>query len=119
MALLKAGKNVSEDFYSGMNFFNTPDNLVVDKLISGAESIINSAVRYNFSDNYAILNPDVKLILNELASDIVGIHMVKYDMSTYTSRVEAEDIINVLRDSKLLGLSVLRSMKVKDFINAA
>ena len=40
-------------------------------------------------------------------------------MSAFTSRVEAEDMINVLRDAALRGLSLLRDKKQKVFINKA
>jgi hypothetical protein len=40
-------------------------------------------------------------------------------MSGYTSRVEAEDMINVLRDASLRGLSILKDKKSQDFINGS
>jgi len=84
-----------------------------------AESTINSICRFNFSDAYGALNEDVKGILSDIASSFVAIEAVCYDMAGYTSRIEAEDMINVLRDSLLRGLSILRDTKVQDFINAA
>lgn len=118
--IFKAGKGVDENFYSG-SFVQTGEKggAIVENLISGAESLINSAIRYNFSDNYTTLNQDTKLILQEVASNIVGIYMVQYNFASYTSRVEGEDIINVLRDATLRGLSILRDKKVQDFINAS
>ena len=90
-----------------------------DDYISQAESNINSMCRYNFSDNYATLNVDVKGILKQIASDLAAIYVISYDMSGFSSRVEAEDMINVLRDSALRGMSILRDKKVQDFINGA
>jgi hypothetical protein len=37
-------------------------------------------------------------------------------MSGYTSRIEAEDLINVLRDAALRGLALLKDKKITDFI---
>lgn len=80
------------------------------------ESYINSVCRFNFSDVYATLNDDTKGILNQVASDLAAIYVVTYDLSGYDSRVEAEDVINVLRDAALRGLQVLRDKKVSDFV---
>lgn len=90
-----------------------------NSFISQAESLINVACRYNFSDNYAALNVDVKGILKEVASDLAAIYVINYDYSGYSSRGEAEDMINVLRDAALRGISILRDKKPQDFINAA
>ena len=87
--------------------------------VAQAESLINVACRYNFSDNYSTLNTDVKKILQEVASDLAAIYVISYDMSGYTSRIEAEDMINVLRDAALRGISILRDKKQQDFINGA
>jgi len=84
-----------------------------------AESLINTICRYNFSDNYAALNVDVKGILKEIASNLAAIYVIQYDMSSFTSRIEAEDMINILRDAALRGLSLLRDKKATDFINGA
>ena len=83
------------------------------------ESEINSICRYNFSDNYATLNVDVKGLLSQAASNLAAIYVIQYDMSGYTSRVEAEDMINILRDAALRNLAVLRDQKVVTFINGA
>ena len=91
----------------------------VNDYMTQAESLINSLVRYNFSDNYSTLNVDVKGILKEVASDLAAIYAIQYDMSGFTSRIEAEDMINILRDGALRGISILRDKKVQDFINNA
>ena len=84
-----------------------------------AESLVNCIARFNFSDDYAGLNTDVKLLLNDIVSSLAAIEAISYDMSGYTSRLEAEDMINILRDGALRGLSILRDKKVQDFINGA
>ena len=60
-----------------------------------AESFINVMCRYNFSDNYAGLNADVKSILSEAAACWIAIDFITYNMEGYTSRAEAESMINV------------------------
>ena len=87
--------------------------------VAQAESVINTVCRYNFSDVYATLNDDVKMILQQIASDLAAIYVISYDMSGYSSRIEAEDMINILRDSSLRGLSLLRDKKPQEFIKKA
>lgn len=84
-----------------------------------AESTINAVCRYNFSDTYAGLNADVKGLLSDVASSLVAIEAISYDMSGYTSRSEAEDMVTIHRDIAMRGLGLLRDKKVQDFINGA
>ena len=91
----------------------------INDFITQAESLINSVCRYNFSDNYSTLNVDVKCLLKEAASNLAAIYVIQFDMSGFTSRTEAEDMINVLRDGALRALSILRDKKVVDFIVGA
>ena len=91
----------------------------VDDYTTQAESLINVLCRFNFSDAYAGLDADVRGILKEVASNLAAIYVISYDMSGFTTRTEAEDMINILRDGALRGLSILRDKKAQDFINGA
>jgi hypothetical protein len=91
----------------------------VNDFMTQAESEINAATRYNWSDAYAGLNTDVKGILKEAASNLAAIYVITYDMSGYTSRTEAENIINVLRDGYLRAISLLRDKKTQEFLVGA
>ena len=91
----------------------------INDFMTQVESQINCAVRYNFSDAYSSLNADVRGILKEIASNLAAIYVIQFDMSGFTSRVEAEDMVNILRDAALRGISILRDKKVEEFmINA-
>ena len=87
--------------------------------VTQVESFINIVTRYNWSDNYATLNADVRGILKEAASNLAAIYVIQYDMSGFTSRVEAEDMINILRDAALRSLALLRDKKTEDFMVGA
>ena len=91
----------------------------VDDYTTQVESVINSLCRFNFSDAYAGLDADVKGILKEVASNLAAIYVISYDMSGFTTRTEAENMINILRDGALRGLSILKDKKVQDFVNGA
>ena len=91
----------------------------VNDYMTQAESFINVMCRYNFSDAYAGLNADVKGLLKEAASNLAAIYVIQYDMSGFTSRIEAEDMINVLRDAFLRAISLLRDKKAQEFMRNA
>lgn len=84
-----------------------------------AESFVNAATRFNWSDKYGALNEDVKFLLEDAATDLVAIRIIAYDMSGYSTRNEAESMISVLRDSALRSISVLREIKSQTFVIGA
>jgi len=91
----------------------------INDFMTQVESEINAATRYNWSDAYTGLDADVKGILKAVSSNLAAIYVINYDLSGFTSRVEAEDMINVLRDAALRGISILRDIKTQTFINGA
>jgi len=90
-----------------------------DIQILECEAEINCATRYNWSDAYAALNADVKYILSEAASNLCAIYVIQYDMSGFSSRGEAEDMINILRDGYLRCIGILRDIKTQTFMENA
>jgi len=83
---IKVGANVSSAGYTEAN-----RNITAIQ----AEDFINVITRYNWTDNYAGLNTDVKSVLEEASAAWAAIDFINYDMSGYTSRTEAELMINV------------------------
>ena len=90
--------------------------IFVNDYISQAESEINGATRYNWSDKYSTLNDDVKGILKEAASNLAAIYIICYDMSGYMSLSEAESMITILRDGYTRCLQFLRDIKTQTFM---
>lgn len=90
----------------------------INQFVTEAESYINVKTRFNWSDVYAAgpLNADMKGVLKEAASCLAAIYVVSYDMSGYANRIEAEDVINVLRDAAERAVKIL-DKKAQDFIN--
>jgi len=64
-------------------------------LAAQAESYLSNLMRYNVVDNYAALNADVKRMLSEWAARYAAITLIAYNMAGYTTRQEAEDMIDV------------------------
>ena len=108
--LRKAGANASA---------TSSAEAYTNDFVTQAESEINVMTRYNWSDAYAALDVDVKGILKEAASNLAAIYVIQYDMSGFTTRTEAEDMINILRDAYLRCLSILRDKKNQTFVQEA
>ena len=113
-------KNVDIQAKAGTNANATAKaTAATDVYVLEVESMVNCLTRHNWSDAYAGLNADVKHILKEVTSNICAIYVIQWDMSGFTSRIEAEDMINVLRDAALRNLSLLRDKKVQKFMTEA
>ena len=103
--LLKAGENVSTEF-TGTNA-----ETKWEALIAQAESYVNAVTRFNWSDVYSTLNSDVKLILEDVVSNLAAIYGIQFDMFGYTSTDEAEVMINVLMTRATMGLGLLKDQQ--------
>jgi len=91
----------------------------INDFVTQAESEINALTRYNWSDAYTTLDVDVKAILKEAASNLAAMYVISYDMSGFTSRLEATTMLDLLRDSYLRALGVLREIQVQRFVREA
>lgn len=113
-ALAKAGRNVSDSLSGGKVFDGT--DFIVDVWIKESESNINAVTRYNWSDNYATLNTDVKYLLQETAAASTAQKCIAYDPSGYTGRAEALLMLNVLDGVIGRNIKLLQEQNVKTFI---
>jgi len=104
---------------AGENYDTGITEARINALCAQSESFINVMTRYNWSDAYSGLNADVKRILSETSACLVANAIIAFNMAGYTSRTEAEDIINVNRDTALRNLSILRDKKNQDFMTGA
>ena len=91
-----------------------------DVYVLHVEALVNCLTRYNWSDAVtAGLNADVQGLLTEASACLCAIYVINGNMNSYTSRVEAEDMVNILRDRALFAISILRDKKVQKFIQEA
>ena len=73
-----------------------------------AESLLNIKTGKNWSDWYATSpNVDIKYIITMITSSWVAIEAIKYDMNSYTTRYEAEDMIQILQFNVNQGMKIL------------
>ena len=111
--VLKAGANVSSEF-TGTSA-ETNWNILIPQI----EAVINSRSRYNWVDNYATLNTDVKYLLEEIASNLAAIYAIQYDLTSFASLSRAQTKMDVLHDGANRGLKLLDDEKNRRFIQTA
>ncbi len=90
-----------------------------NQYIAMAEGEINAVCRKVFAADsaaFAALPAGGKKILSSTASSLAAIRVIEYDMSGFTTRAEAEDMINILRDTAIRNMAILRDDKVQRFI---
>lgn len=92
-----------------------------EHIVIRVDAMINCITRFDWiaANTATALDASVKGLLAEASGCLCAIEGIIFDMSGYTSRVEAEDIINVLRDRALLAMSLLRNQEVKTFMLGA
>ena len=107
--LLRVGTNASSTVKAAGWF----DTIIID-----VEAVINCATRKDWSalDTANTLNASIRGILLDTGASLAAIQGITWDMSGYTSRIEAEDMINVLRDTALRNIQFLRNIKVQTFM---
>lgn len=87
--------------------------------VAMAEGVINTMTNKNWCDAYGTLNTDVKGILADAASSLAAMYVIQYDMSGFSSKAEAETMLNVLRDSFVRDVEILKLEANKDFVVGA
>lgn len=101
-AMQKAGANASTAALSGA-FLTTWSN--------EAEGRIVSDTRKDYVTNYAAQPTAIKNLLSDICSSLIAKQIITYDMSGYTSRSEAQTMLDVQEDGAVKGLNILRDFK--------
>ena len=91
----------------------------INDFMTQAESKINADTTYNWSDAYAALNADVKGILKLAASNLAAMYVINYDMSGFTSRAEAQTMLDVLWNGYISAINILNQKQKQTFIQNA
>jgi len=108
----KAGDNVATAGWTTAN---------IDQWTSEVEAYINVLCQHNYSDDYSALNADVKKILTEACSNLVGIFGLSYKPSGEDgnmNRIEFEDRVNILWARFQQCIDVLKDDRTANFIDS-
>lgn len=82
-----------------------------NNFIKQAEGRIMDMARSDLKTGYGTLNNETKELLREASSNLAAIYAIQYDMSGFTSRIEAEDMINILTFNFDAAMKILSDQK--------
>jgi len=85
-------------------------------LINEAEGFLSVQAKYDWVTNYASCSAIGKTLLEDGAASYAAMNAVKYNMAGYTSRVEAQTILDVLWSKVVEIVNLIRDDKYKQFI---
>jgi hypothetical protein len=87
-------------------------------LINKAEAFACCVSRYDWVTNYAGLSDSAKNILQDLASSHAAIAVINNDMSGFTSRTEAQVMLDVNYSKVVDIINLIKDDKFKTFLGA-
>jgi hypothetical protein len=76
-----------------------------------AEGYIVAVTRRDWVDSYTSVDTHIKEILRQVGSAIVSKEIISYDMSGFTSRAEAQTMLDVQDDTVQRGIAILKDFK--------
>ncbi len=106
--------------YAGVNANATTKlTAATDVYVLNMEAIINCRTRYNWSDKFATLSTDVRGILSDVDAAMCATMVIESDMGGFSSRAEAETMLDILNNKINLGLSILKEKATETFMLGA
>jgi len=99
-ATYKAGANCSETVLT--------TEAIQDSFSNDAEGYIEQLTNSDYTTNYATLSTSIKNAVSMVVSALIAKEMINYDMSGYTSRTEAQTMLDVNDDLIQRGLNSLK-----------
>lgn len=88
--VIKAGSNV--------NSAAAASSALLQQYSNEAEAFICTATKYDWVANIAGVPANFKPVLADAAASIAAQSLIAYNMSGYSGRAEAEDMVNILYD---------------------
>ena len=82
------------------------------------ESIICDVANNDLITKFSSLTSSGKQILQNISASHGAQQIISYDMSTYTSRFEAQTMLDVLDDDIQKGLNLIKDDKLKTYLGA-
>lgn len=106
-------------FMAGENVDTTGDTEANHNYLAYyAEAYLSSLVKYDIVTNWSSMTANYKRLFTEWAARYAGIALIAYNMAGYTTRIEAEDMINVHWARCQQIERVLREADKQDFVGA-
>lgn len=107
-AVAKAGANASSITASGA---------VLSEWSDEVEGTINTRTRKDWTANFSSVGANFQGVLEDLSSDLIAMKIINYDMSGYNKLLEAQTMLDVLRDNAVKNLEYLEQQKIQEVID--
>lgn len=105
-------------FMSGENVDATGNVEANHNYLAGyAEAYLSALVKYDIKTNWASLSSIYKPLFTEWAARFAAVTLIAYNMGGYTSRVEAENMLNIHWARLLQIEEVLKRADIQDFLS--
>ena len=99
----KAGANVSSSAAASA--------ALLQSYYDWAEGLVVAETRRDWVKNKSSVASGALLALGHAISDLAAMKLINYDMSGYTSRLEAQTMLDVLKDNSNRVIGVLKDFK--------
>ena len=94
-------------------------NAQYELLLDKAEAFVNVQSKYDWTTNEALVPSTTKEILQEVTAKLAAMDVISYDMSGFTSRAEAQTMLDVLWSKVVEIVNLLRDDKFRTFVQRA
>jgi len=102
-SIIKAGVGANSDIVISGAFLASWSDEVEGRIVA--------ETRRDWVDSFPSVDSGVKLALQDVASDLIAMKIISYDMSGYAGSREAETILDVLKDNSTRVLNELKDFK--------
>ena len=85
-------------------------------LLEKAEAFVAMQSKYDWVTNEAAIPANTREILQEATAKLAAIDTINYDMSGFTSRLEAQTMLDVLWSKVVEIINLLRDDKFRTFV---
>ena len=84
---------------------------ILQKWSDQAEGRIVGTSRKNWLSQYSSLGDEMKYLLDDIASSMIAMQIIGYDMGNYTSRTESQTMLDIQDEIITNGMKTLSDFK--------
>lgn len=111
--LTTSGAAIAKAGY-GANSTVTASSVVLAKWSDEVEGQICTLTRKDWITSYSSVGTNFRGGLSDAASDGIAMKIIGYDMKGYSSKIEAQTMLDILRDNFMRIVDALKDDKVKE-----
>jgi hypothetical protein len=109
--------NSNVKYYAGANASATSyAEAYTNVYIKEAEGFVCASSRYDWVTNYASVSAIGKEVLRKATAAYAAIMVINYDMSGFTSRLEAQTMLDILWSMVVEAVNLLRDENFRNFV---